>query len=107
MRREACLVTAIDSRNARQPLSRIYERIERIGLAKVIYFHDELCERLTNGMLMCSNWKSGQLLYIDASPHLTSDASLRLADVLLANLRLDFDASGVGNTELETRLKGH
>ncbi len=84
--RDACLVSATESRARRQALSSIYQNVARQGHAKVFDLHDELCEKFSDGRLQCGNWKNGQLLYLDASPHLTLGASLMLTDALFKGL---------------------
>ncbi|WP_407897115.1 SGNH hydrolase domain-containing protein [Ferrigenium sp. UT5] len=86
IQRQACTISAVDSRTERKALSAIYSSIKEEKNVTILDPHDRLCEQADGG-LRCSNWLGSQLLYLDSSPHLTYWASSSLASFFVDELR--------------------
>ena len=85
-RRDVCSTSAAASRLGRSALSNIYNKLGQQPGVTTIDPHDRLCEPGLDGQLRCRNWLGNQLLYLDASPHLTRWASYMLTDVFVTGL---------------------
>jgi peptidoglycan/LPS O-acetylase OafA/YrhL len=90
-RPEVCSISAAQSRRARSVLSTIYRNIDGLQPVTILDSHDRLCEQVGNDDLRCSNWLGSELLYLDASPHLTFRASASLARFFVDKLTRKID----------------
>lgn len=83
---DACRISKYESLMDRRPLSELYQQIaENVAGVEIIDPHDIYCEGET-----CSNFLGEDIIYVDDSPHLTSEASEKAASLLacaLANVK--------------------
>jgi len=78
-RGDVCNKSAAQSLDERLPLSAIYHQAKEYFPLTIVDPHNLLCNKSAGRESICSNWLDGELLYLDASPHLTRQASSSLA----------------------------
>lgn len=79
---DACRVSRNESIIDREPLSRLYHDVAAgFENVEIIDPHDIYCE---DGV--CSNFLGEEIIYVDASPHLTKEASAKAATLLGCSL---------------------
>lgn len=106
--REVCSTTASASRLQRSALSNIYNELNQQPDVAVLDPHDYLCEPGSDGQLRCSNWLGNELLYVDASPHLTQWASYALTTFFVDGLTpiVTTKAQGIGRSAVTAGQAG-
>jgi len=87
LRPEVCRVPMAKSRQERRVLSDIYQDIKRRHDVLILDPHDMLCDPPGTKDPICGNWLGNELIYVDASPHLSARVSAGFADYFHEELR--------------------